>query len=109
MTSYSVVLRGKHHYKRNLGSPIKNCLSVSLICLSESVRRGLIPSGCDIDLNTVQATNSHILKNKSNVVRIPSLFTLSGSRSKKYSPKQIIEYMQNWSSTVYLECFKLYM
>ena len=32
----------------NLGSPVKNCLRVSLICLSESVRRGPILSGCDM-------------------------------------------------------------
>ena len=37
----------KRHYKRNLESPVKNCISVSLICLSESVKRGLILSGCD--------------------------------------------------------------
>ena len=36
------------HFKRNLGSPVKNCSRVSLICLSESVRRGPILSGCDI-------------------------------------------------------------
>ena len=38
----------KLHLKRNLGSPVKNCPRVSKICLSESVRRGLILSGCEI-------------------------------------------------------------
>ena len=32
---------------RNLGSPVKNCPKVSLIYLSESVRRGFILIDCD--------------------------------------------------------------
>ena len=43
-----VILRRKHHFKRDLGSPVKNCPEVSLIYLSESVRRGLILTGCDM-------------------------------------------------------------
>ena len=47
-----VILRGyslkKHNVKRNLGSPVKSCSRVSLICLSESVRRGPVLIGCDI-------------------------------------------------------------
>ena len=33
--------------KEKSGKSVKDCLSVSLICLSESVRRGPILSGCD--------------------------------------------------------------
>ena len=43
----SWLLRRKHHFKRNLGSPVKNYSRVSLICFTESVKRGLILSGCD--------------------------------------------------------------
>ena len=50
-----VILRGfsqeKHNFKRNLGSPVKSCSRVSLICLGESVRRGPILIGCDKDPN----------------------------------------------------------
>ena len=42
-----VILRRKHRFKRNLGSPVKNCSKVSLIYLSESVRRGSISFDCD--------------------------------------------------------------
>ena len=42
-----VILRKKCHYEWNLGSPVKNFLSVSLIYLSESVRRGPILFGCE--------------------------------------------------------------
>ena len=42
-----VILRRKHHFKRNVGSQVKNCPKVSLIYLSESVRKGLILIGCD--------------------------------------------------------------
>ena len=43
-----VILRRKHFFKRNLGSPVKNCPKISLIYLSESVRRRAISFGCDI-------------------------------------------------------------
>ena len=43
-----VILRRKCHFKRNLGSPVKNCPKVSLIYLSESVRGGSISFDCDI-------------------------------------------------------------
>ena len=43
-----VILGRKHYFKRNLGSPVKSCPKVSLIFLSESVRRGLILIGWDI-------------------------------------------------------------
>ena len=43
-----VILRNKCHFKRNLGSPVKNCPKVSLICLSESGGRGSFLIGCDI-------------------------------------------------------------
>ena len=36
------ILRRKHYFKRNLGSPVKSCPNVSFIYLSESVKRGLI-------------------------------------------------------------------
>ena len=49
-----VILQRKHLFKRNLGSPVKNCPRVSLICLSESVRRGPILIGCDIYWGLVQ-------------------------------------------------------
>ena len=42
-----VSLRKKHHFKRNLGSSVRNWPKISLIYLSESVRRGLILIGCD--------------------------------------------------------------
>ena len=38
----------KHDFRRNLRSPVKNCLKVSLIYLSESISRGLILIDCDI-------------------------------------------------------------
>ena len=42
-----VILRRKHNFKRNLGKPVKNCLKVYLINLSESIRRGLILMSCN--------------------------------------------------------------
>ena len=42
-----LILRKQHHFKRNLGSSVKNCPKVSLICLWKSVRRGPILIGCD--------------------------------------------------------------
>ena len=47
--SYSSRLfrRTRCHFKRNLGSPVKNYPRVYLICLIEFVRRGLILIGCD--------------------------------------------------------------
>ena len=41
------ILQRKHYFKRNLGSPVKSCPKVSLIYLSESVRRRSIFIGCD--------------------------------------------------------------
>ena len=48
---------------RNPRSPVKNCPSVSFISLSESVRRGLILSGCDSYklLNQSEHSNSFII------------------------------------------------
>ena len=43
-----LILRGKRHFKRDLGSPVKNCPRISLIDFSESVRRLPILSGCHI-------------------------------------------------------------
>ena len=48
-----VILRRKRHFKRNLGSPVKNCPRVSLICPSESVTRGPILIGCDAQLYNI--------------------------------------------------------
>ena len=51
MTSWlfsEVILGRKRHFERNLGSPVKNCPRISLICLSESIRREPILIGCDI-------------------------------------------------------------
>ena len=59
-----VILRGyspkKTLFKRNLGSQVKNCPKVSLIYLSESVRRGLILIGCDIYWGLVWEAQDHM-------------------------------------------------
>ena len=54
------------HFKRNLGSPVKNCSRVSLICLSESVRRVPILSGCDIYWGLVWDEHTDADKDKLN-------------------------------------------
>ena len=60
-----IILQRKRHYERNLESPVKNCPSVSLICQSESVRRGLILSGCD-SWGLVQDANTDADKDRLN-------------------------------------------
>ena len=52
-----VILQRKRRFKRNLGSPVKNCPRAFLICLSESVRRGLILPACDIYWRIVRNAN----------------------------------------------------
>ena len=43
-----VILQKRRHIKRNLGSSVKNCPKVSVIYLSESVRRGWMLIACYI-------------------------------------------------------------
>ena len=59
-----VILRRKRHFKRNMGSPVKSCPGVSLICLSESVRRGPILSGCDIYWGIIRNVHADADKDK---------------------------------------------
>ena len=54
-----------------MGSPVKNCPGISLICQSESVRRGPILSGCDIYWGIVQ--DAHVDANKGKLNRLDRL------------------------------------